>query len=853
MGKSGQISGYMYSLAIHAGLCRGPVDTLVDIRSDGKIAWQGGVTETGQITIDEPYLYGGPQKEGGLNGTLLVYMGESTQTFSSYWKSMMGMQIPDFRGIVSTLWNGEICANNPYPKPWKYRVQRVLKGWYNDAPWYPERALIPIGGLLVEFEEGPTPGDQMNFNGHVATFINGPTDFDHISLGESVILCAQGFKNYINQFSSQLGISAVGTDNVLTVYQNVPWQEGQKKYTISRTGANPFFNSQATVNQMSATINPGAIHAMNPAHILYECATNPVWGRGLDPSQLDLRSFSLAADTLFREGLGLCLVWSRQAALSDFVQTVLNHVSGSLYTDRTTGLIRLKLLRADYEPSVVPLFDVNSGLLEIQDDETGASPNSISEVIVNYNDPISNTLRQARAQNLGVFQSTLNPTSVTVDYKGVASYPLASRLALRDLTIGGSGLKRMSVVLDRRGWAVQPADVVRINDPTRNISNLILRVLSVDAGKVLEGKITLKCTQDVFGMPADTFTQEQQSQWTPPNNTPAPATIWAAYEATYRDVIHYLNVTQQAAMTATTGAIATLAGRPFGLVSANYALYTAVSPSTPITTGPDGWAPSGTLAAACGPLDTTVTIDLMTATDLGNAPATPFAAWIDGEWCRVDGFDIDSGALTIARGCLDTVPQAHALGGFVLLADFFGGTDGQVYAVSEDVSVQVLSETMQGQLDPSLAPTDVVPIVARHNLPYPPGLVEVDGVTFCNITTLTPGDHVLTWAERNRVAQQDSLVDFTEATMTPEADTTYTVRVYVSGTLVRTASGITGTSWTYTEAMQTADGSPAQVTLQLETDRDGAVSFTRYNFAIPLGSGVLNSGFGYNFGYNWGN
>lgn len=73
--------------------------------------------------------------------------------------------------------------------------------------------------------------------------------------------------------------------------------------------------------------NLRAIHAMNPAHILVECATNRDWGRQLTlDDDLNLDSYRAAADTLYEEGFGLCFRYNRQDGLDTFVQQILDHV-----------------------------------------------------------------------------------------------------------------------------------------------------------------------------------------------------------------------------------------------------------------------------------------------------------------------------------------------------------------------------------------------------------------------------------------------------------------------------------------------------------------------------------------------
>src|SRR5215208_6299551 len=124
MGKSSQtIIGFKYFLGIHMGICRGPVDALVEIRIGDRKAWPvafeeidpetgwhwvpsnetvdgseitGGqmtwtaevyadtpapdpATESSQIRIFQPELFGGDKKEGGVVGYADVMMGESTQ------------------------------------------------------------------------------------------------------------------------------------------------------------------------------------------------------------------------------------------------------------------------------------------------------------------------------------------------------------------------------------------------------------------------------------------------------------------------------------------------------------------------------------------------------------------------------------------------------------------------------------------------------------------------------------------------------------------------------------------------------------------------------------------------------
>lgn len=120
--------------------------------------------------------------------------------------------------------------------------------------------------------------------------------------------------------------------------------------------------------------NLRAIHAMNPAHILVECATNRDWGRQLTlADDLNLDSYRVAADTLFAEGFGLCFRYNRQDGTDTFVQQILDHVGAVQYADLETGKLTLKLLRGDYNVDDLPVFTYDNGIIAVQDDDSAST------------------------------------------------------------------------------------------------------------------------------------------------------------------------------------------------------------------------------------------------------------------------------------------------------------------------------------------------------------------------------------------------------------------------------------------------------------------------------------------------
>lgn len=261
------------------------------------------------------------------------------------------------------------------------------------------------------------------------------------------------------------------------------------------------------------------IKAMNPAHIIYEALTNREWGRGLDRSVIDSTSFEVAAQTLVDEGFGACGRWARRDSVASFVQGILDMIGATLYTNRSNALLTLFLIRGDYDRNALKLWDTSNGILEITDSTVNTATVVVNEIIVRYRDPVFNEDRTVNVQNLASLQSGAFNTK-TVDYKFCPTSGLARRLAQRDLRSYAQGLRRFKITVDRRGYALFPGAVMRIQDVARKIPDMVVRVATMKDGILTDGKISMDVVQDVFSFPATSYVQGQPNTWAPPSNTP---------------------------------------------------------------------------------------------------------------------------------------------------------------------------------------------------------------------------------------------------------------------------------------------------------------------------------------------
>ena len=146
--------GYKYYLGVHAAICHGPVDAVTEIIVGERQAWRGNVTASQQIVVNKPNLFGGEKREGGVAGSVDLMFGESTQGKNDYLVSLLGVNIPAYRGILSAVFRKFYwSAMNPYFKaPW-FRVRRILTRSDGSTQWLP---------LLAEIRPSFTL-PQMNF------------------------------------------------------------------------------------------------------------------------------------------------------------------------------------------------------------------------------------------------------------------------------------------------------------------------------------------------------------------------------------------------------------------------------------------------------------------------------------------------------------------------------------------------------------------------------------------------------------------------------------------------------------------------------------------------------------------
>ena len=843
-GSTSQVTGYKYFMAVHFGLSRGPINALLEVRVGDLPAWSEGLSTTDFFEINQPNLFGGDQKEGGIDGTAKLLLGADDQIVDSIITDNIegDFPVPGWRGVSTVFYYGLISSNNPYPKPWKFKVHRSTAGW--DTPvWHSELAVIPMTSApqtFITINTQPHSGDSLMIAGteiFFFTVVEGDPAYN-VTIGSDAETTASHLASQLNLFSSDFADVNV-TSNGLTLTLVFPTPQ-----TV--TFGHGAFTSISSVG--------GGINAMNPAHIIYECVTNNVWGRGLPISFIDEASFLAAATTLAAEGFGMCMRWNRQEDIDRFVSLVLQHIGGALFINRQNGLVTLKLLRQDFDPDLLEAYTFENGLLDVIEDESSSNDTVFNEITVRYTDPISGQVGSLRTQNLASFQALGTLINNSVDYLGLPTPSLAARVSQRDLQINSGEIRRFKVKIDRAGWYISPGDVFKISVPSRGIENLILRAGAVEDGPLEDETITITAMQDIFSLPESSFVTPQPSYWTPPDRSVRVVDERLVDELTYFDLAENLPASELAAMTEDSGMIKVYAEQPSGSI-VDYVVASKTSLETAYVERTIAGFDAGAELTASIPLHaTTSTVGSFSGSFL--IDTVPVLALIANEntqeYINVTAVDLETGDITFERGCVDTVPHGFVTGDKLWFQTHMPTSDFVVRSTGEIVNVKLLSRTSSEKLSEGLAETDTLEIGGRQGRPYPPGNLTIAAIPF-EASQVVEGDIVFAWAHRDRVVQGNFIVDHTAGSTGPETGTTYNVYVYDGlddpevDAPIRTETLISTAGFTYDNTMDTADGALHSYWFRIESERDGLKSWQNYLFKVSR-----SAGFGDDFSFNFG-
>lgn len=712
-------TGFRYFVGLHLIFCH-TLGRLLRIDVGDKIAWTGSVSSNSSIYIDKPNLFGGEAKEGGIKGTVDACFGASDQPANSYLQSVLGANIPAYRGLFGLVGRKPmVSANNPYIKQWSIVGERTKFGWHDE-------------------------------------------------------------------------------------WADIPGSDG--------------YND------------------MNPAHIIYEVLTNIQWGTlGFPTVEIDVDSFEYNAQLLKSEGLGISLLWVNNTSIEEFIQIILNHIDGMVYISPSTGLLTLKLVRSDYSSGALPTLDV-SNIIEMVTFNGGTRMEIINQVSVNWVDREGNGQTTTVQDIAGINRMGGQICPQVIDFVGIATADIAAKLAARELQQLCVPRASCTLIINRKNFGLSPGDCFILNWDPIGVYDMVMRVNSIEMGELTDSKIRVIAVRDVYGLGAITLTTPSNTLWTNPISEPVEAIRKKITEITYWQFVRGI-FGDSAAILAELDDYSTLVtcccSRP-STDAINYELWTRnVGASEYVRRDTDSFPYSGTLKTALVP-EITSTVELIESYIDTDLVKIGDYAFIEDELVMITAIDNIALTVTVNRGILDTIPVSHSVGAYLWVHKGLYGMDPTDRTVGESVEVKILPSTGKGRLPIEDSATTTITTVGRMMRPYPPGNVKINTLRWpVSIGSSAALD--ITWAHRDRLTQTVTLNKQDEGDIGPEAGVTYTLRLYgESGTLKKTVTGLTGTSYSW--STEVADSGLGRlnnsVRIELESVRGAIVSLQKWNLSV---------------------
>jgi len=852
------------------------VSKVLRISVGDKTAWEGS-SSGGVISINKPELFGKPKGEGGVVGRFTFERGEKTQTANGYLNARIEGGSPANRGVSQLVLEQPMMGNQPYMRGIKVRGERVFELDGGEAQWYPEKAGILSIGVIFNSSDAwkykVTPPEEQNDNSPSAenyddaTWLTSNGAFGNIdpSGGEIPInkfvpsgVAGRGIwirKKFDAKAGVAIHLNLWHDDGVWVWFNGNP-------VTVTDTGN--YYHSSAVIdgslvvasgNVLAVKVldsvpsgSPTGIYAgvdvsqfplwdINPAHLIREAIMNTEWGYGYDASEIDDASFTAAADALYDEQFGLSYFWDGDEDLADVLNKTLDHIDGNLYVDYDTLKWTLTLNRKNYDPDT--LLELNYGVevVSLSNYKKPQFLDLVNQITVNYYDLETAGNGTVIVSDSALFLQQGVKVAKSLDYKMINSRSLAAKVAQRELYYKSQPVQSCEITCTSAARGLRRGSVFKLTAPRYGFNQTVMRVTEINRGDGKTKAIKIKCTEDVFDLPAGTAIEFDDV--VPITLVPVAITRRLVEEAPYALLLKQYDAPDVEDILGTNPAAGFLRVAPIRPATSMSNVDVSVDAGGGYVTDdtPVDFCPSAKLVAAITKEATSFSITDMD--DLDELEGSVLFQ-IDDEIMAFGALDTGTGAMTLVlRGVWDTLPAEHAADAPVYFIEYWLDGSKEQYTDGETLDVKLLTNVGGTQLDPSMAPVDTVEMAARAVRPYPPANVRFGSSTYYPASV--SGAFTVNWAHRNRVAQQDVPLSWKSGSVSldPYKNTRYTLGFYdATNTLLVERVGI-GTPTASVTLNYTGN-----VTMHLKTVTDDGESYYTFEHTFaytPPGGSPTNT------------
>ena len=770
-----------YYAGMHMVLCNAPIDSISLVQVKEKTVNSTTITGTSDVYINQPEIFGGLTREGGVRGTLSFLFGLPNQTANPYLSSHLGT-IPAYRGVVSVILNRLYLGTSYYMQTWRFFATRLSVREKGASQWQPAY-VSPSLPLDLTYSY---------------TYVGGQVLPELFGL-----TTAQVFTGYY----------VIKGINIWVVLDDTQLDQASGFQLIS------------------SAFYTGLINAV---HVIRECLTDTEWGLGEAENQIDETSFLSAAITCYNEGLGFSWLWDKNKPISDFIAEVAGHINAVVFRDRKDNLWKITLIRKIQDLWTLPVI-TSDHVKKINKLSRKQFYDLTSQYVLKYESNLTFKEASVRVSDPSLAARQGKEILTSASFSGVATPAVAQIIAARELKTLSTPVYTGSLVGDRTLADLNPGDAFILYAFDALETNLVLRVISIDLGTSFKEAVTIEFTEDAFEATRSVEGNGYQSgetKWTPVDYTAMPVLYRKVFESPYYIQALEKGDANTQAISTSSSFIRATAVSPSG-VSIDANLWDTAATTYEFANTID-FQFSGLLVEDIDKVTSTFRvgslIDEMTLS-IGNF------LYLEEELIYVTDFDLNAGTLTVFRGTLDTVPESHLTGVRFIQVRSVHSSDDTEYLVGETIKAKLLTTTPNQTLLLADAPEDTIELIGRMHRPYPPGDFKIDGVSWLTETS-DSGEFSLTWTSRNRLQQTTSTVlDYYAASVTSEGSVTYNLTLlldsddsllysYAGSALIKNLSNLDlPEDLTY----------PAVVRVELNSENPNGVSFQTIThiFTIP--------------------
>jgi hypothetical protein len=618
----------------------------------------------------------------------------------------------------------------------------------------------------------------------------------------------------------------------------------------------------ATLQPGDEEINLGA----NPMNVIFEALTNDEWGLNVGAGNVNVIALRAIAATLKTEGNGFAWVWDRQLNVLEVIRMIEEQVDGVLFADPVSNNYDFKLIRFDYTPGTLPLLD-ETNVTNVSRFQRPAWAETSNHVTVEFTDRRKNyTQSFALAQDMANVEIVQAVNAAAIKLPGVKDPTLANTLVWRELRQlsfpGATG----QLTADRSQWDLTPGDVRELTWDRLGLTRLPIRIVKVNRGEILNNKIKIDWTQDIFSINAGTFSDPIDTGWIPVPSVAQPSLRERLWEVPFQ-----LSLDNERHL-------AVICSRDGGLHTSFDVMADRSGGTAFAFEGTEAdFTPTGLLAGAVfrdldGPPHYLQDIEIdglndVTVTQLNDAgsttvdPNNPANIFIVDEelFFYESATDLGGGLIRLVnchRGTFDTIPADHADDAVVWLIGFGLGLMQRLGPLPNTVTtpnVKILPTTIRDQLDiASAAALGPFAVGQRVLSPIPPG------DPFINLDRFVDEDWIrqvgtldFTWNTRNKTTQDfDTKQDDPDLNQPGDVGARIIIRRVDNSVAVLDFDNIFSDQFITTDFLpQSSPGIPDELDFTVEiSNKTTAGNESQINTSVPFEV----FGFGLDFGGDFG-